>query len=417
MSYKHNHPLTLNGHPLDCVGDEAQPPGPHNHRLCWQTETSIEHAIHFGVKSAAVVGPCIHLGKRTGDYAPCADGCNGDAKPVEVRTCDVHGTCTQARRGRDVPGCCRNSAGLTCPDWQTVGPLKFTPIDSARLAPSYDNTKFNASILRYRDYLLMAYRCGQGGSQIHVAHLGDDLQPTHSEMLGLMHPLSLNSREDPRLFVYRDRLHCSFIGVLGDPGNGKPGNTHQLYARLTDDLPVEEIFYPYYPQRHPTWEKNWTFFDHDGQLYTIYSTQPHVVLRVNDDMTTEIAGNEPFTLPWHGGLIRGGASPVRVGDEYWCWVHGKANRGHPTPTGRATTTVYSLGLYTFDAAPPFAPRRIIEQPLVWGDERTRGSCWCAVVFPCGATRDGDRWLVSAGIHDTTISVFEFSHRHLERSLR
>src|SRR5690606_34380981 len=103
------------------------------------------------------------------------------------------------------------------------------------------------------------------------AELDDGLKPLRTVVLPqLRHPRANYGREDPRLFVFRGRLHIAYIGVQG---TGQGVATHQMYARLTDDLRVEEVFHPEYAFRRE-WEKNWQFFEWENELFAVYSIAP-----------------------------------------------------------------------------------------------------------------------------------------------
>lgn len=285
-----------------------------------------------------------------------------------------------------------------------------TILPAKRLSASNDGTHFNASIIDYKGQRLLAYRAGRGGSQIHVCPLSERLEPGISVRLRLDHKWATHGREDPRLFIYQGRLHVGYIGV-----SGTNGPTHCLYARLTDDLKVEQIFYPEFGAR-AAWEKNWTWFEWSGELFAVYSISPHVVLHVVNDRAEEFARQE-WQPRWSGGLLRGGASPVLVGDEHWHWFHGKVDKGKPLPTGRAERATYSIGVYAFEAQPPFRPTRYTPAPILWADPRTRpAGFWCDCVFPCGAVLDGEKWVVSAGVHDTHVALYEFDARTVEKAL-
>src|SRR5256885_12693044 len=57
----------------------------------------------------------------------------------------------------------------------------------------------------------------------------------------------------------------------------------------------------------------------------------------------------PYTTLFRS--MRGGAAPVRVGDEWWCFFHDRVESGGHR--------IYRAGLYTFAAAPPFRVLRLI----------------------------------------------------------
>lgn len=358
-----------------------------------------------------LAGKCFHLGEPTGNTVTCPT-CRGH---VELKTfaCGVHGTCVTPTDRKEIAGvgCCKG-----CKDHTTEVPfLKETLVDPK---PRSDPREaFNASLFRRANgQLLMAYRTGQGGSRIHVVPMSESLAPGHSKQLDLNHANCRQSRDDPRLFEHRGKLHVSLVGVVGDPVNGK-GNTHVLYASLRDDLSVEKVWFPKYARMNPTWEKSWGFFSWQDELFAVYTIAPHVVLHVNADEALPFS-EHAIKMPWAGGQLRGGASPIRVGDEYWSWFHGSVDQGQPTPSGPAGTKVYNVGVYAFEAKPPFRPTRMTPSPVLWADESTRESAkptaWCAVVFPNGAVLDGERWRVSCGIHDREIRVYEWRHADIEK---
>lgn len=306
---------------------------------------------------------------------------------------------------------CRAGRCVRCPDYQpsragAFGGDLVRHFDEFSLHPEVPGKRFNSSLIEYRDGYAFAFRNGWKGSEVYLTLLDRELRPVGPcRRLELSHPDAAYGREDPRLFWFRGRLHISFAGVM--PSGGHIGYTNVLYARLTEDLAVEQVFYPRYKQRN-AWEKNWQFFEHDGDLYAVYSFAPHRILRIVGD-SAELAFESRTPAPWQGGEVRGGASPVRVGEEWWCWFHDRIEW-----PGR----LYRAGLYTFSARPPFAVQRMILSPLLSADPNSRpADQYCPVVFPCGAARDGGgRWLVSAGIHDRWSEIFAFHHAGLERQL-
>lgn len=280
--------------------------------------------------------------------------------------------------------------------------VELAPPDRSTRIPSGLNTQpagyaFNASFIRYRGRLLLAYRTGWAGSQVHVAGLDPaTYAPGPSVTLALTHPRATYGREDPRLFVHRDRLHVSFTGV--EPAAGGGVVTNQLYARLTDDLRVEEVFYPHYAGR-ASWEKNWSFFEWSGNLFAVYSIRPHLILHIVGDRAYPFA-ETPNPHPWGGGHLRGGAPPVLAGGELWHWFHGR--------TGSYYDARYNVGLYAFEPKPPFRILRMTPEPLQWDDPATKGDNYCPVLFVAGALLDGDRWLVSCGVNDRWIEIREWA---------
>ena len=304
-------------------------------------------------------------------------------------------------RGRDCPWCWHRLAA-TVPVHTPLPnpePLEVVKLDGSRLFGGRPPTPYlghsNAGILRWRDKLICVYRHKWLGARLYATELDSDTyQPTGpGRELELRHPLALAGQEDARLVEYRG-LPCVFFSGV----SGKLGPCSQLYATLKEDLSVGDVFCPG-PRRGNTvdrWEKNWSPFLHDGLLYAVKNISPrHVVVRIDGHRTRVVADVSGPT--WTGGLLRGGAPPVRHGDQYLSWFH-----GHVRWMGRKT---YTTGLYSFEAKPPFRPLHITHDPVVYGDSRTRPKGWVINnFFPCGALLEDGEWLVSAGYHDMEVAL-------------
>jgi predicted GH43/DUF377 family glycosyl hydrolase len=289
--------------------------------------------------------------------------------------------------------------------------------DHNSLPPLGDKHRFNATVLAMPRGLLMAYRDGWKGSQLWTVPLDDDgLVDGEPIKLNIQHADAGFGREDPRLFWHKGKPHISFIGVVGNQRrHGKLKHTNQLFARLTaDGRAIEDVFSPndYPPGRkqhvRKRWEKNWQFFDHNNELHAVYSIRPHVVLRVECGTVAEVS-NTAWPMPWTGGEPRGGAAPVRIGDEWYCFFHDRVRVDG--------VTTYRMGVYTFDAAPPFTPRRCTAEPIMWADPSTKPEDqWCACVFPGGAVYRGGDWLIAMGVHDRWTEIHRFDAAWVEERL-
>ncbi|NQU26446.1 MAG: class I SAM-dependent methyltransferase [Candidatus Nealsonbacteria bacterium] len=154
---------------------------------------------------------------------------------------------------------------------------------------------------------------------------------------------------------------------------------------------------------------NHHFFDHDGTMHAVYHASPHQVLRLSGSRTELLPPTGDALVGCRWGVARGGAPPVLVGDQWYHWFH-------------ATTwlpdihSVYLLGLYTFDAKPPFRVRRTCPMPLyaVDGKRPDLGTPFC--VFPCGAVFENGRWLLSMGLWDDRIRLLEIAADEVEQRL-
>lgn len=329
---------------------------------------------------------CSMLGERILDQ-PCGSRvmrCTlHDATTVRHTKCD--------RAARHCP---------TCPDF--AAPRLFT---YENFFPRLPGKRFNGGLIDHAGRLVFVWRDGWAGSNVWACELNERLDPVgEPSLLNVDHPNARYGREDPQPFVFGGRLHVALVGVTGR--NNHVTGTAVLYARLNDRLGVEAVFAPRAPGTDPKrWEKNWGFFERDGRLHAVYSIRPHRILAIDGERAEWLPETAGLRL-WGGGEPRGGACPVRVGDEYWSFFHDSIRLG-----GRKT---YRVGLYAFRAAPPFDVTRWAPEPLLVADRATnRENNYCDAVFPRGAVRRGDRWLLASGVHDRWNEIRTLAHRELE----
>lgn len=351
--------------------------------------------------SVGAVETCAHLGEATGRTIKCG-GCKGGVK-IKVFECGKFGECT-IEKAVGLPTCAGCQAATPR---STIGGMLLRRFDETNLSPGSKGKRFNSSIIEDPTSpggYLLAYRDGWGGSDIHLHRLASDLSPIGgSWRLELRHAKASYGREDPRLFFHNGRVHIAFIGVVG----GRKLHTNVLYARLTEDLRVEQEFYPHLEGRN-LWEKNQSPISHCGQLYAIYSIAPHRIISWNGGHADH-AYETPCRIPWQGGEMRGGAAPILVGSEFWHFFHDRID-----VNGVRT---YRTGVYTFDRDPPFAIKRYIPDPIMVARPGTRPEGqYCDCVFTCGVVlRDGD-FVTSSGIHDRHTELHKFSAADLERRM-
>lgn len=325
--------------------------------------------------------------------------CSSCAGRVELKvfSCEIHGRCSVAKvPNTDVTHC------QTCADRRTNWPKQY---DHRNLWPDVPGMRFNTSILEWFGGYVCCFRNGWKGSDLYCGFLSADFEPVGSATrLDIRHDATNYGREDPRLFLHRGKLHVSFTGVVG----GKIlRHTNVLYARLGPNFRVEEVIHPHVDDRNP-WEKNHAYFSHGNELHCVYSIRPHRVLRVIDGKS-EWRYEEPFPLKWDGGEWRGGASPVRIGDEYWHFCHDR--------TTIKNVLTYRTLLYTFAAQPPFRPLRYLPEPILTADLRNKpADQYCACVFCCGAVLTGRTWNLSHGVHDRWTEIHRFDHPPLNAKL-
>lgn len=334
--------------------------------------------------------PCVHLGQHVG-FRDCPS-CKGNVKKKTFECGKGHGEKT-------VKECSVWPA--ICADYQAFGPDRIVRVD-------LPEGSFNAAIFEDGHKLRLCWRDQWSGSRLWVGDLDEEYRVSNPVKLRLHHYNCRAGREDPRVFRWLGRLHLSFAGV--ELVNGRTV-VNQMLCRLDEaGFQAEEVWYPEYRGR-ASWEKNWGFFEFADELFCVYTIAPHTILHW--DGTELLKAYETAWRPrWTGGALRGGAAPVRVGDEFYSFFHGALD--HP---GHHPQRTYSLGLYAFEAKAPFKPLRYTREPLMWPPEESRPpNLPVSVVFPCGAVLREGRWLVSYGLHDRWIEIAEFDAAALERMM-
>lgn len=210
--------------------------------------------------------------------------------------------------------------------------------------------------------------------------------------------------EDPRLFIYNDDLYLSYT------------DGYQMAQAKIDPqtLQAVESFYITKPDKQRT-EKNWIFFEHDKELYSVYNTCPHEIFKM-DGANWEKVYSEEWKSGWRHGIIRGGTSPILVGDKYVSFFHSALGVKHRGIEGRQ----YFMGAYTFESKPPFRPLSITKEPIIVGewvdDNIPRLSNAIFVVFPSGVIRQENGYLVSFGYNDYRCRYVEITDAELERNM-
>lgn len=285
-------------------------------------------------------------------------------------------------------------------------------ISSSLLTPH--QKQFNNSIIRYRGKLYMIYRVSYFHSILSLCELDENFDVIWNKKLFINTGVFDScAQEDSKFFIFRGELYFSYVGLI----SSRQGNAiicSQMIAKLNDNMEVEQTWYLSFPNRDMH-EKNWQFFEFEGELYCVYWIVPHVILKIDLEKSaasylTETHWKVPQEWAFAGNL-RGGANPVLLGDEWYCFFHWVY-----APPAPAIKT-YALGVYTFKNRFPFPVSRISSGALLVNKDDTRPDDWhINVVFPCGAFFDKRDWIISYGTHDTYSSVGLWSLSSVESCL-
>ena len=330
-------------------------------------------------------------------------------------------------------------------EWLRVQPMSAT-------APPEQCRVYNPALVRFRGRLLMAYRVDSGRRgimqrRIGLCQLDDYLDVVSGSVLPLSDTIHGGDPRhcDPRFLVYGDRLFIHYNNCY----QTRP-NQIFLVEVDPDTLAAKAPARPLQLEGpRQVIEKNWMFFEHDGELFAVYQIAPHTILRVNLAGLGPIVCKPIHTTAWdvspyadRFGQPCGGAPPVRRGEVYVSFFHSRrplsrlhwvlrywpvapeAKTPHRvaaigTQVPRFLVTIarrlrqplaqvrYSAGAYAFAAAPPFRPLWLTPEPVLRPEDepprqrRVRANPYAnGVVYPCGVVPwDDGNWLVSYGVHD------------------
>lgn len=325
--------------------------------------------------------------------------------------------------------------------------VSFRSIESKSLVPAQwqeladgSLSVFNMALVSLGENYLAAYRFVSGKDlkrRIATCILDKDLnvipgsaKPFSDHVNFASVSISEQSREwfaDPRLFSLRGNIYMIW-------NNGHTANepNQQFLVKVSGEnaLPSEPARELVLRAARRKTEKNWALFEAEGEIWGVYSANPHRILKVDlDSSPTEVLCDMDNLTSWKSkysqifGALRGGAQPIRVGDRFLNIVHSRYNM----PGG----VEYVPAVYEFSATYPFAPVQELPHPLDLGfdphsDPEAHGfpdsratdlnptTSW--VVYPTGFAVTGDKFVISGGFNDSHCFVATGNLSHLEEGM-
>lgn len=228
-------------------------------------------------------------------------------------------------------------------------------------------------------------------------------------------PDSSQHFEDPRGF-YHERINQTIIGCCTFIWNqdGTWTGAHQCLGAFDHDWICQKLDYPRVGGNpgemvkitdKSKYEKNWLWFLHEEKLALLYKAKPWMVVRFGETWS-ETKSYSSEGVGWPYGAIRGGTTPVRIGDLYYTFHHSSL-------PWRGRYRRYYAGAMAFEAHPPFAPKYITPEPILSGSQNDK---WAQrkplVIFPCGALYRDGTWLITSGVNDLCSAWTEIPHESL-----
>lgn len=278
------------------------------------------------------------------------------------------------------------------------------------IKPPHDGRRaFNASICEFNGRLWLAYRVSYSDQpdRLRIAELDPATFAVLSDRPLLVTLAEGWGAEDPRLFVHNDQLHVAWTSA---DYSRSPWRATMFYGRIGHTLERHDTV-TVGPQWQPKFglnlrdqrEKNWQFWSAGGCLFAQYSPSPQRVIQLDGDKVIGEWKTDGFG--WRNGRPSGGTPPIPAGNgRLTTFFH--AFTPHPT-----RERLYNFGAMEFDAVAPFKVRAVTRKPILTahdGWEATSDGWSPLCVFPSGAIRHGDGFLVSAGVNDNGIRLFRIS---------
>lgn len=210
-----------------------------------------------------------------------------------------------------------------------------------------------------------------------------------------------NGFEDPRLFKFQNKIWIimSFRGKI--PEKNIICGHHQVICPLSDPSNIVKLKY----NKSLEIEKNWLPFEHNGELYAIYSIIPYRVIKINSDTGKcvnfyyEDVKNKNIIL---SDGVGGGSAPVLAKiKNIECFLVMGHSRQH------------NIGFrknffFTISPTPPF---RLLEMSSEIHLDPANN-----IEFGSGLVVDGDNIKIAVGIDDYYFKINTYTKENIEKIL-
>lgn len=289
------------------------------------------------------------------------------------------------------------------------------PVKKMNLETWGDLVVFNPSVVEIRDELLWYGRESkiEGSGRMHgkIFRFAENEFIPHRDFRYIHFPgLPEDAFEDPRV--------CP---------RGDGWGTAISYTRVSKECfatqeiafcgPYEKVLDVWHPDygfngtnsRNATGpEKNWVWFNHEGDWHFIHWLEPMTVCKVVNGRVVETWKTHKHNPLWAHGVRHGGAPPTRIGEEFFGFCHSLL----PWFQDRSR---YFVSAYAFEAKPPFAMTRLANVPLL-SSKDDAGECPCSCVICGGAVFKDGRWILAVGAHDDQCLRIDIPHEDVLKGM-
>jgi predicted GH43/DUF377 family glycosyl hydrolase len=282
-----------------------------------------------------------------------------------------------------------------------------SPFKSTELTGFSDPLNFNNSILELGEGMIMAWRAehhGQFQAQLRFGGVEEDFKVYESRPIRIPQPTPITTMfEDPRLFLFQGMVWVSFVAACYDAGHVACIGI----CRFELDGSVRNVIYPRWGNNFNLanggytrkGEKNWTFFEWEGELLCVYEIDPLRILRVDTETgECELVSETRAQPAWQWGRLSGSTGVVPHNGKLLSVFHSFL-------PDRVHQRVYHAGFYEIDPR-TWKVTSISVKPVLSAvrdeaqDLRPKDQWWRpSAIFPCGLVARGDEFLVSYGWQD------------------
>jgi len=265
----------------------------------------------------------------------------------------------------------------------------------------YQNFYFNSCIFEFQNkkYIILRHSYFIGSQLSSNSLKIYDVENKRLEKLNVIDEIKFEQYEDPRVFVYKNKIYVSCATYI----HGYENLIHQKILIFNDKFEHIGNIHPQYGKNSNSHlknlgqEKNWTFFIINDDLFCVYSINPHIVLKFdwNGKLIEQYVTNFDSEKFWKYGQCRGGTNPLFINNRFESFFHSSV----PWKNNKKR---YLMSNYQFNFEPPFEILNMNANPILWGNE-SEDFLWKdknpLVVFPCGAIVDDQNILISFGVND------------------
>lgn len=286
---------------------------------------------------------------------------------------------------------------------------------------------FNPSLVKWKEGYLLSFRYLPDLARLWVSRVGLVELDENFNPVGPAQILNLRAdggeipcqAEDARLFSHGGQLYI----VYNDNRNQvNPSNLERRDMFLAQVV-YDGRFHAKGIQKltHATeykkafWQKNWSPFFFEDQLYLSYTINPHEVVTVGQKGKCEPLHRTAFQADWSWGTWRGGTPAELVDGEYLAFFHSSRPMvSEATP--QFEKWHYFMGAYTFSREPPFELTSYTPYPIIGEGFYERSKQPKRVIFPGGFVVDGEKIHIAYGKNDNEVWISTIEKSKLKELL-